>query len=88
MPRVQIGILAVQGAFAEHAYSLRKAASNLYERQNDRVPRIDVIEVRNPIDVQSLDGLVIPGGESTTMGTFLRKHGFAEAISLWRNQGG
>lgn len=52
--RPLIGVLALQGAFAMHI----KMLSNL---------DVDVIEVRKPEDLEACDGLIIPGGESTTM---------------------
>lgn len=51
---MKIGILALQGAFIEHAHTL------------DRLG-IDSKQVRKPGELKSLDGLIIPGGESTTM---------------------
>ncbi|MGH2369789.1 MAG: hypothetical protein ACRDI2_16535, partial [Chloroflexota bacterium] len=51
----RIGVLALQGDFAEHAAALRRA---------DAEP----VEVRLPADLEGLDGLIIPGGESTTIG--------------------
>ncbi len=57
-------MLAVQGDFAEHAELLRKAAASL-----DVL--VDVREVRLPRDLEGLDGLIVPGGESTTIGKLL-----------------
>lgn len=54
MPQLTIGVLALQGAFAKHAEMLRKLGA-------------DVIEVRKPEDLDRCDGLIIPGGESTTI---------------------
>ena len=51
---MKIGILALQGAFIEHAHTL------------DRLG-IDSKQVRKPGELKGLDGLIIPGGESTTM---------------------
>ncbi len=51
-------MLALQGDFAEHAAALRAAGA-------------DVREVRLPADLEELDGLIIPGGESTTIGKLL-----------------
>jgi 5'-phosphate synthase pdxT subunit len=57
---MRIGILALQGAFAEHAAMLRKL---------DAEP----VELRQLSDLQqSLDGIILPGGESTVMGKLLR----------------
>ena len=61
---MKIGILALQGAFAEHAQVLDKLG-------------VDNVEIRNLEDFQQhqsdLSGLVLPGGESTTMGKLLRE---------------
>ena len=51
--RPRIGVLALQGAFREHARALRAVGA-------------DVVEVRLPQQLEGLDGLVIPGGESAT----------------------
>lgn len=53
-PELVIGVLALQGDFAEHAAILRRLGAE---------PR----EVRLPRDLDGLDGLIIPGGESTTI---------------------
>jgi 5'-phosphate synthase pdxT subunit len=52
--RVRIGVLAVQGAFAEHIAILKQLG-------------IDAVPVRLPSDLEGLAGLILPGGESTTM---------------------
>src|ERR1700704_409754 len=64
-----IGVLAVQGDFAEHAAMLRRAD-----------PDVVVREVRTPKDLAGLDGLIVPGGESTTMGKLLVAYGLEEPI--------
>ena len=51
----RIGVLALQGAFREHAAALRRLGA-------------DVCEVRQLKDMEGLEGMVIPGGESTTIG--------------------
>ena len=63
----QIGVLALQGAFREHERVLRVLGA-------------DVVEVRLPEQLEGLDGLVIPGGESTTMTRLARRYGLDEAI--------
>ncbi len=65
--RLRIGVLALQGAFREHAQVLRRL-------------RADVVEVRLPEDFDGLDGLVLPGGESTTMMHLASLYGLDEAI--------
>jgi 5'-phosphate synthase pdxT subunit len=62
-----IGVLAVQGNFREHAAMLRRLGA-------------DVVEVRKPEQLDGIDGLVIPGGESTAIGRLLRLYGLEEAI--------
>jgi 5'-phosphate synthase pdxT subunit len=62
-----IGVLAIQGNYASHSQALREAGG-------------EPIEVRKPEELEALDGLVLPGGESTTMLRFLEKHGFFEAL--------
>lgn len=60
-------MLALQGAFREHARTLRALGA-------------DVVEVRLPRDFEGLDGLVIPGGESTTIAKAIERDGLEEAI--------
>ena len=62
-----IGVLAVQGNFREHAKMLRRLGA-------------EVVEVRRPEHLEGLDGLVIPGGESTAIGRLIRIYGLEEAI--------
>jgi 5'-phosphate synthase pdxT subunit len=65
--RSRIGVLAIQGNYASHAQALAEAGA---------VP----VEVRKPEQLAGLDGLVLPGGESTTMLKFLEKHRFFEVL--------
>jgi 5'-phosphate synthase pdxT subunit len=69
--RPRIGVLALQGAFREHAAMLRRLGA-------------DVVEVRLPEHLEGLDGLVIPGGESTTIMKLARAYGLDEAIRRFR----
>jgi 5'-phosphate synthase pdxT subunit len=64
---VKIGVLAVQGNFREHAAMLRSLG-------------VEAIEVRKPEQLDGLDGLVIPGGESTTFMRLMRLYGLDEAV--------
>jgi len=64
---VVIGILALQGDFREHARMVRSLG-------------VEVHLVRFPEEVESVDGLIIPGGESTTMGKLMVKYGLDQAI--------
>jgi pyridoxal 5'-phosphate synthase pdxT subunit len=63
----RIGVLAVQGNFREHAAMLRRLGA-------------DPVEVRKPEQLQGLDGLVVPGGESTAIMRLMRLYGLEEAI--------
>ena len=62
-----VGVLAIQGDFEAHARALREVGAE---------PRI----VRTPEDLEGLDGLVIPGGESTTMTLGIEREGLAEPL--------
>jgi 5'-phosphate synthase pdxT subunit len=64
---MKIGVLAVQGNFREHAAMLRGLGA-------------DVVEVRKPEQLVELDGLVIPGGESTTFTRLMHLYGLDEAV--------
>ncbi|HEY8104400.1 MAG TPA: pyridoxal 5'-phosphate synthase glutaminase subunit PdxT [Gaiellaceae bacterium] len=64
---MKIGVLALQGNFREHAAMLRELDA-------------DVVEVRLPEQLDGLDGLVIPGGESTAIMRLIRLYGLEEAI--------
>lgn len=63
----RIGVLAIQGDFAAHAEALREADA-------------EAVLVRKPEDLAGVDGLVIPGGESTTFLKFLERDGFVGAL--------
>jgi 5'-phosphate synthase pdxT subunit len=64
---LKIGILAVQGDFAAHARMLADLGA-------------DTVEVRTPADLEGCDGLILPGGESTTQLQFLQEEGLDRAI--------
>jgi 5'-phosphate synthase pdxT subunit len=67
MEPLRIGVLAVQGNFREHAAMLRRLGA-------------EVVEVRLPEQLEGLDGLVIPGGESTAFIRLMRLYGLDEAL--------
>jgi pyridoxal 5'-phosphate synthase pdxT subunit len=64
---VKIGVLAVQGNFREHAAMLRRLG-------------VEAVEVRKPEELAGLDGLIVPGGESTTFMRLMRLYRLDEAI--------
>ncbi|HEV3408258.1 MAG TPA: pyridoxal 5'-phosphate synthase glutaminase subunit PdxT [Gaiellaceae bacterium] len=64
---MRIGVLAVQGNFREHAAMLSRLGA-------------EPVEVRTPADLTDIEGLVIPGGESTTFMRLMRLYGLDEAV--------
>jgi 5'-phosphate synthase pdxT subunit len=64
---MKIGILALQGDFDEHIVMLRRLG-------------VDTAEVRLPEHLKGLDGLIIPGGESTTIGKLATDYGLMEPL--------
>jgi 5'-phosphate synthase pdxT subunit len=64
---LRIGVLAVQGNFREHAAVLRRLGA-------------EPVEVRLPEHLQGLDGLILPGGESTAITRLMRLYGLDEAL--------
>ena len=64
---MRIGVLAVQGDFAEHAAMLRTIG-------------VEPVEVRMPADLDGVSGLILPGGESTTMRHLIDRWGLREPI--------
>jgi 5'-phosphate synthase pdxT subunit len=71
MSAMRIGILAVQGNFREHAAMLRRLGA-------------EPVEVRKPEQLEGLDGLVVPGGESTTFVRLMRLYGLEDAIRAFQ----
>lgn len=71
---LNIGVLALQGAFAEHARILRQLG-------------VTVTEVRKPEQLAHLDGLIIPGGESTSMGLIAERWRLIAPLREWVRMG-
>jgi 5'-phosphate synthase pdxT subunit len=69
-----IGVLALQGGFAAHARALQRCGAA-------------VRDVRVPADLEGLDGLVLPGGESTTMMLGIAREGLAEPLQAFATAG-
>ena len=70
---MRVGVLALQGDFAEHVAALRRVGPVHSEP-------VEVREVRTARELEEVDGLVIPGGESTTIGKLLRDFGILEPL--------
>jgi pyridoxal 5'-phosphate synthase pdxT subunit len=71
---LRVGVLALQGDFEAHARTLRQLGAE---------PR----EVRAPADMEGLDALVIPGGESTTIGKLIESAGIEAALRAHHEAG-
>ncbi len=68
---MKIGVLAIQGDFAEHIVMLKRL-------------KVETAEVRLPEHLKNLDGLIIPGGESTTIGKLATDYGLIEPLqAVW-----
>ena len=72
--KVRIGVLALQGDFAEHIAMLEQLSSH-------------VIKVKKKSDLDEIDGLIIPGGESTTIKKLIDRYNFEESIKNKVNSG-
>jgi 5'-phosphate synthase pdxT subunit len=68
---LRVGVLAVQGNFREHAAVLRRLGA-------------EPVEVRLPEHLKGLDGLIVPGGESTAILRLMRLYGLDEALRAFR----
>jgi 5'-phosphate synthase pdxT subunit len=71
---MKIGVLALQGDFIEHEHMLRQLG-------------VDVVEVRLAKDLEGLDGLIMPGGESTTFAKLAVRFGLVEPLRKFIQQG-
>jgi 5'-phosphate synthase pdxT subunit len=71
---LKVGVLALQGGFVAHAKTLRQLGAE---------PR----EVRTPEDMEGLDALVVPGGESTTIGKMIASAGLEPALRAHHEAG-
>ena len=71
---VTIGVLALQGDFARHQAALRRAS-------------VSAAEVRKPPELSGVDGLIIPGGESTTLLTLMQEWDFFPALRAFHAAG-
>jgi 5'-phosphate synthase pdxT subunit len=69
---MKIGVLAIQGDFAEHIVMLKRLG-------------VETAEVRLPAQITGLDGLIIPGGESTTIGKLAEDFGLLEPMREFGN---
>jgi pyridoxal 5'-phosphate synthase pdxT subunit len=78
---MKIGVLALQGDFAMHAKALARCGGE------GRAPTVEVVEVRKPEQLEDLDGLIMPGGESTTLLKLMDAWGFVPALEKFHAGG-
>ena len=71
---MKIGILALQGSIREHSNIIKKLEAN-------------PVKVKFPEDMEDIDALIIPGGESTTIGALMKKYRLDKAIKEKHKQG-
>jgi pyridoxal 5'-phosphate synthase pdxT subunit len=71
---LRIGVLALQGDFALHARALDKCG-------------VEAVEVRKPVELDQVDGLIMPGGESTTLLKLMDAWGFVPALEKFHGAG-
>jgi pyridoxal 5'-phosphate synthase pdxT subunit len=71
---IRIGVLALQGDFAMHARALEKCGA-------------EVVEIRKPEQLEDIDGLIMPGGESTTLLKLMDAWGFVPALEKFHAGG-
>jgi 5'-phosphate synthase pdxT subunit len=71
---MRVGVLAIQGDFAAHARMLLRAGAG-------------AVEVRRSVELDGVDGLILPGGESTTMLKLLVEEGLDEAVKDFARSG-
>ena len=71
----RVGVLALQGAYEEHVEILKKLG-------------VEPVEVRSVEDLEGLSGLIVPGGESTTIGNLMAESGILDGIRSFFYKGG
>ncbi|BAB66511.1 pyridoxal 5'-phosphate synthase glutaminase subunit PdxT [Sulfurisphaera tokodaii] len=77
---MKIGIVAYQGSFEEHALQTKRALDNLKIQG-------DIVAVKKPNDLKDVDAIIIPGGESTTIGVVAQKLGILDELKEKINSG-
>lgn len=65
-----VGVVAIQGDFEKHIHALERCA----------IPELSVLEVRVPEDLDGVERVIIPGGESTTVGMLMERFGLGPAL--------
>lgn len=74
---MRVGVIAIQGDFEKHTTVLRSC----------EIAGLEVVEVRTPEDLASVERAIIPGGESTTVGLLMQRYGMGDALKQAANDG-
>lgn len=74
---MKVGVVAIQGDFGKHMEALRRTGTE----------GLEVLDVRSPEHLARVDRVIIPGGESTTVGLLMRRFGLAEALQNAAREG-
>ncbi len=69
---MRVGVIAIQGDFDKHREALHRI-----DKQG-----LEVVEVRTPEDLSTVDRAILPGGESTTVGLLMERYGLGDALKL------
>lgn len=72
-----VGVVAIQGDFEKHIEALRRCD----------IPDLEIREVRTPEDLEGVERVIIPGGESTTVGMLMQRFGLSEALKARAKEG-
>jgi len=67
---MRVGVVAIQGDFEKHSLALLACG----------LDGLEVVEVRTPEELSSVDSAIIPGGESTTVGLLMQRYGLGDAL--------
>ncbi|MGH7391218.1 MAG: pyridoxal 5'-phosphate synthase glutaminase subunit PdxT [Candidatus Rokuibacteriota bacterium] len=89
---MKIGVLALQGDFARHEQALRRCGRRASGgpsagEASGEILDLDTVQVRKPDQLDEVDGLVIPGGESTTLLKLMEAWGFVPALEKFHGAG-
>ena len=74
---VRVGVGSIQGDFEKHIESLQRC----------RLPGLTAVQVRTPEDLAGVDRVIMPGGESTTVGLLMERYGLGDALRRAASEG-
>lgn len=72
-----VGVVAIQGDFAKHIEALQRLGKK----------GLEIIEVRTPAELSKVERVIIPGGESTTVGLLMQRYGLGDALKKRAKEG-